>query len=154
MMLAEALIARKKFKTRLTDLQRRLLQSAVVQEGNQPHEDPAALLAELERVLAEYEHLIAQIHRTNLSARLSDGRSLTEATVARDILDEKMAILRGLADQAGKLNERYVHTELRYLPTVSVADLRKQIDAAAQARRKLDIAIQATNWQVNLVVSL
>ena len=150
MQLAEALIRRKEHKTRLSDLRRRLENAIVVQEGDQPFEDPEELLALLEATLESYEILIASIHRTNLSARLPDGRSLTEGIVARDILDERMAMLRHLADQAGRVNERVAHSELRYVPTVDVAALRRTVDTNAQERRQLDVMIQATNWRVAL----
>lgn len=150
MVLAEALIRRKEYKTRITDLQRRLQNVVVVQEGDTPFENPEDLLALFETVMQEYEALIAAIHRTNLAARLPDGRSLTEAIVARDVLDERMAILRALADQAGRVNERIAHSELRYVPQVDVAELRRAVDASARDRRTLDVQIQATNWRVDL----
>lgn len=150
MTLAEALIRRKEFKTRIADLQSRLQGVVVVQEGDQPFERPAELLEALGRTMEEYQGLIAAIHRTNLIARLPDGRSLTEAIVARDILDERMAILRGLAEQAGRVNERFAHSELRYVPQVDVAGLRRTVDGCARARRELDVQIQATNWRVTL----
>ena len=70
---------------------------------------------------------------------------------ARDALDERVATLRSLANQAGKVNERYVRSELRYTPTINVAKLRQDVDRSAQERRKLDVAIQATNWRVELL---
>lgn len=151
MILAEALTVRKEQRTRLDDLKTRLLQSALVQEGEPPPEDPEMLLLELDQQLDFYAQLVARIHLTNLSARLPDGRSITEAVAARDALDERVATLRSLADQAGKVNERYVRSELRYIPTVSVAKLRQDVDRSAQERRKLDVAIQATNWRVELL---
>ena len=136
MILAEALIRRKEFKTRIADLQRRLQSVLVVQEGDTPFENPQELLTLLGDMLGEYQALIAAIHRTNLIARLPDGRSLTEAIVARDILDERMAILRGLADQAGRVSERIAHSELRYVPQVDVAELRRTVAAWQGAHRK------------------
>lgn len=150
MMLAEALIRRKEYKTRLADLQRRLQSVVVVQEGDTPFEDPEELLAVLDSTLDDYRALIAAIHRTNLGARLPDGRSVTAGIVARDILDERMAILRALADQAGRVSERVAHSELRYVPQVDVAALRRTVDACAQERRQLDVQLQATNWRVAL----
>ncbi len=151
MILAEALTVRKEQRTRLDDLKTRLLQSALVQEGEPPPEDPEMLLLELDQQLDFYAQLVARIHRTNLSARLPDGRSITEAVAARDALDERVVTLRSLADQAGKVNERYVRSELRYRPTVNVAKLRQDVDRSAQERRKLDVTIQATNWRVELL---
>lgn len=150
MLLAEALIRRKEYKTRIADLQRRLQNVVVVQEGDTPFEDPEELFVLFEEAMEGYEALIAAIHRTNLAARLPDGRSLTEAIVARDVLDERLAIMRALADQAGRVNERVAHSELRYVPQVNVAELRRAVDANARDRRILDVQIQATNWRAEL----
>jgi len=81
MILAEALSVRKEMKARLNDFRTRLLQSAVVQEGEQPAEDPEVLLDLLEHELQGYAQLVSRIHRTNLAARLPDGRSITEAVI-------------------------------------------------------------------------
>lgn len=151
MFLAEALSIRKEQRTRLEDLKTRLLQSAVVQQGDRPPEDPEVLLMELEQQLEAFAQLMTRIHRTNLSARLPDGRSITEAVAARDALDERVATLRKVAEHAGKVNERYVHSELRYVPMVNVALLRQDVDRSAQQRRRLDVAIQGVNWTTELV---
>ena len=47
MKLAEALVLRADVQKRIRQMQSRLNQSALVQEGEQPPEDPQALLAEL-----------------------------------------------------------------------------------------------------------
>ncbi|GGK29807.1 hypothetical protein GCM10008955_24560 [Deinococcus malanensis] len=151
MILAEALITRKEYKTRLEDLRSRLQASAVVQEGDAPHESPEELLEALDGLLAEYGQLIARIHRTNLTAKLADGRTITEAIVDRDLLDERMAILRSLAEAGSRKNDRYAYSELRYLTTLDVGALRKEVDRRAKERRTLDIAIQAANWRNDLV---
>lgn len=151
MILAEALTVRKELRTRLDDLKTRLMQSAVVQQGDQPPEDPEVLLLELETQLTTYARLVARIHRTNLAAKLPDGSSVTEAVAARDALDERVATLRTLANHAGKVNERYTSSELRYLPTVNVALLRMEVDSSAQERRKLDVAIQQVNWRTEVL---
>ena len=49
MKLAEALILRASHQRRMDELESRLLRSAKVQEGDQPAENPKALLAELEQ---------------------------------------------------------------------------------------------------------
>lgn len=53
MKLAEALILRKDVQKRLSILERRLLDSARVQEGDLPFEDPQALLKELDALCAQ-----------------------------------------------------------------------------------------------------
>ncbi|HEX6122745.1 MAG TPA: DIP1984 family protein, partial [Ktedonobacterales bacterium] len=73
MKLAEALALRADAQKRIEQMRERLRQSVLVQEGEQPPEDPRALLAELERLIAEMTDLIARINRTNLATRLADG---------------------------------------------------------------------------------
>ena len=151
MFIAEALIVRKELKTRLADLKTRLNAVLVIQEGDTPVEDPLALLASLDQTLDEYRRLIISIHLSNLRASLPDGRSLTQAIVERDLLDEQMAILRTVAGEALKPNDRYAYSELRRVPTVDVAALRKEVDTLARKRRELDTALQRANWQHELV---
>lgn len=63
MKLAEALVSRADMQKRLEQLRERLRLSALVQEGEQPPENPADLLAELERLIAELTALIPRINR-------------------------------------------------------------------------------------------
>ena len=57
MKLAEALSMRSDLNTRLYQLQVRLNNNSRIQEGEEPSEDPQALLAELDEVLVICEHL-------------------------------------------------------------------------------------------------
>lgn len=61
MKLAAALVERKAAQQKLAELNERLQRAAVVQEGERPAEEPAALLAELEEVDARLERLILAI---------------------------------------------------------------------------------------------
>lgn len=150
MFIAEALIVRKELKTRIADLRARLDAVLVVQEGDTPVEDPLALLARLDETLEEYRQLVIRLHLSNLTSTLPDGRSLTQAVVERELLDEQMALLRRVAQEALKPNDRYAYSELRRVPTVDVAALRKEVDRLARQRRELDTALQRANWQHEL----
>ena len=63
MKLAEALILRADAQKRLQQLRERLNRSAKVQEGEEPAENPQELLAELDRLVADYGRLVKQINR-------------------------------------------------------------------------------------------
>jgi len=52
--------------------------NAVIQEGNDPHEDPNKLLKEAFGVLKELRSLIGKINAANVANKLADGRTLTE----------------------------------------------------------------------------
>lgn len=48
------------------------------------------------------------------------------------------------------MHDRFTRTELKYVPTVDVAELRQEVDQLAKAYRELDAAIQAVNWTVEM----
>ncbi len=149
--LGEALTIRKQLLTRIGQVRERLKASALVQEGEQPSEDPADLLREFDAMATELEHLVARINRTNLATRLPSGATLTDALAHRDALAMRQAVLRQVADVAGERQQRYGRAEIRILPTVDVGDLRRKADNLARERRELDAVIQETNWTTELV---
>jgi hypothetical protein len=63
--LAEALSLRANAARRIEQLRSRIVGNARYQEGEDPAEDPAALLTEAGEALREYETLIRRINRTN-----------------------------------------------------------------------------------------
>src|SRR5919204_597626 len=73
MKLGEALTLRSQLQTRIEQLRGRLRASALVQEGEQPPEDPASLLAEFDDLATQLERLVTQINHTNLATKLPDG---------------------------------------------------------------------------------
>lgn len=151
MKLAEALVLRADLQKRLAQMRTRLSHSALVQEGEQPPENPTELLAELEQMLMQLQDLMARINKTNLKASLPDGMTLTDALARRDILSLHHSIISGLAETASNRVERYGRSEIRRLATVDVAVLRRQLDELARQRRELDSTIQATNWTTDLL---
>ncbi|MDQ2904204.1 MAG: DIP1984 family protein [Chloroflexota bacterium] len=151
MKLAEALVLRADIQKRLAQMRVRLQQSALVQEDEQPPENPVELLAELEQMLSQLGTMIARVNRTNLQTQLPDGTTLTDALARRDVLDMRYSIVSDLANIAANRIERYGRSEIRKIATVDVAALRRQLDEIARQRRELDTAIQATNWNVDLI---
>jgi hypothetical protein len=150
MKLGEALTRRSDLQTRMVELRNRLTESARVQEGDTPHEDPAALLKEFDAVADELERLIGEINRANLAVRLADGRTLTEALARRDSLTLRHQTLRALAEAAAEKHDRYSRSEIKILSTVAVAEIRKRADDLVRERRELDVAIQEANWANDL----
>jgi hypothetical protein len=151
MKLAEALVLRADLQTRLAQMRTRLTQSALVQEGEQPPENPTELLTELAQMLAQLQDLVARINKTNLQATLPNGTTLTDALAQRDILSQHHSIINELANTASNRMDRYGRSEIRKLATVDVAALRRQLDELARQRRELDTTIQATNWTIDLI---
>ena len=149
MKLAEALILRADLQKRLLQLRERLELNARVQEGEQPAEDPAALLKELDALLSEQEDLFRRINLTN--ARTEAGGELLTALLARrDCLTEKISMLRDFLNTASNITGRTSRMEIKIHSTVPVAELRKQVDSLSKQLRELDIRIQSANWTAEL----
>lgn len=151
MRLAEALIERKNIKNNIDNLRKRLQRAAKVQEGDSPSEDAMELLRVIEGNLEQLRSLIVKINRTNLSATLRDGSNLMEAIAVRDMLALRRSVLEDLAREATPSRDRFTRTEIKFVPTVDVASIRKEADAIAKDYRELDAAIQAKNWEVELI---
>ena len=151
MKLGEALTQRSQLLVRMKHARDRLKDSALVQEGEQPPEDPRQLLSEFEAMANELQSLIARINQTNLTTRLATGETLTEALARRDVLGLRIRAVRQVADVAAARQERYSQSEIRFVATVNVADLRKAGDDLARELRELDASMQETNWTTDLI---
>ena len=151
MKLAEALVLRADLQKRIVQVRERLRQSALVQEGEQPPENPEQLLSELDQLLNQLGGMIVRINRTNMQAHLPDGEVLSDALARRDMLSLRYSVVGVLAETAANRIDRYGRAEIRRISTVDVAALRRQLDEIARQRRELDTVIQATNWAVDLV---
>lgn len=152
MKLAEGLLLRADLQKKLASLQARAQKYAVVQEGEQPAEDPRELLRQVDIVSAELEKLIFAINQANLRHTLPSGPTPTEALARRDGLSQRHAIVLGVADACAKPPERYGVKEIRWVATVDVAKLRERADDLAKQIRELNAAIQEASWQVELSV--
>ena len=146
MKLAEALVIRADLHKRVELLRTRLVESAKVQEGETPAEDPQALFQELDQSLAQLTTLITNINRLNLQTLLPDGSTLTNALARRDMIALRQSVLMSVVEAASTNQERYSLSEIRHTATVPVAQLRQEYDDLARQRRELDTQIQSTNW--------
>lgn len=150
MKLAEALQERADLNRRIEQLRYRLSNNVLVQEGEKPAEDPAALLEELEGSLARLEWLIARINLTNCAVKV-EGRSLTELIARRDVLSLRAEAYRRLVEEASQNTHRATRTEIKILSAVNVPALQRQADDASRELRLLDNTLQATNWTADLM---
>lgn len=151
MKLAEALSVRSDLQERLYQLETRLDNNSKVQEGEEPSEDPAALLAELDTIAAQLEDVIGRINRTNGATVSPDGRSLAQLVAHRDVMKRKASMLRSFLDSASSTVSRHSASEIKVVSTVDVKELRKTADAIAEDVRKTDMAIQELNWTTELI---
>ena len=150
MKLAEALQERADLNRRIEQLRYRLNNNVLVQEGEKPLEDPAALLEELESSFTRLEWLIARINLTNCAVKV-EGRSLTELIARRDVLSLRAEAYRRLVEEASQNTHRATRTEIKILSAVDVPALQRQADEASRALRLLDNTLQATNWTADLM---
>ena len=150
MKLAEALQERADLNRRIEQLRYRLSNNVLVQEGEKPLEDPAALLEELESSFTRLEWLIARINLTNCAVKV-EGRSLTELIARRDVLSLRAEAYRRLVEEASQNTHRATRTEIKILSAVKVPALQRQADDASRELRLLDNTLQATNWTADLM---
>lgn len=150
MKLAEALQERADLNRRIEQLRYRLNNNVLVQEGEKPLENPAALLEELESSFTRLEWLIARINLTNCAVKV-EGRSLTELIARRDVLSLRAEAYRRLVEEASQNTHRATRTEIKILSAVDVPALQRQADDASRELRLLDNTLQATNWTADLM---
>ena len=150
MKLAEALQERADLNRRIEQLRYRLNNNVLVQEGEKPLEDPAALLEELESSFTRLEWLIARINLTNCAVKV-EGRSLTELIARRDVLSLRAEAYRRLVEEASQNTHLATRTEIKILSAVDVPALQRQADDASRELRLLDNTLQATNWTADLM---
>jgi hypothetical protein len=151
MKLTEALMERKDLKTHMEALKKRLYANARVEDGTAPAEPPGVLLAELLDTVTAFEELVARIDRTNALAHFDDGEPLVRALIRKDMHRYRHLVLTNLADHAVAAPTRYSARELRTVPAVDVAELRRTADRTAREARLLDARIQRLNWATTLL---
>lgn len=151
MKLAEALVERKAAQTKISELNERLQRIILVQEGEQPVEQPSALLQELDDVVHRLEALIVAINRTNVQAQLPNGRTIMAAIAQRDVLRMQVSVLDTLIRSAGSTQFRTRGSEIKFVVTLDIAQLQRSRDRLARDYRELDTAIQGVNWSTDLV---
>ena len=149
MKLAEALNLRADLQKRIAQIKERLSNNVKVQEGDEPAESPEDLFAELDSALKDLEDLVFRINRTNLNT-VAGGKSLTELIAAKDILSLRISILREVLENANVRSDRFSRSEIRFVRTVDVAALQKQIDSLSKQLRELDVTLQQANWNTDL----
>ncbi|MBS5711211.1 MAG: DIP1984 family protein [Veillonella sp.] len=135
MKLAEALQERADLNYKISDLELRLTQNSLVQEGEAPNENPEELF-----------------NLTNCKT-IVEGRSITEIIAEKDSAALRLSAYRTLASSAGSINFRARGSEIKLIPTVNVKDIQKEADYIAKQVRLLDNLLQSANWTTELIES-
>ena len=147
MKLAQALQERADLNARIRQLNGRLTNNALVQEGEKPAEDPARLLAELNDCVARLEELMTRINLTNAKTKIG-ADTLTSLIARKDALHLRLSAYRSLIDAASRTAAR---TEIKILSAVSVPSLQKEADAMSKQLRTIENTIQENNWLTELL---
>ena len=150
MKLAEALSIRKDLQTRIEQLKVRIINNVRIQEGEQPAEDPTDLMKDLDSCLKQLEELIYRINVTNMHAKSGD-KTLTQLMAERDVLTNRVQVLREVFNQASSSSERYSRSEIKYVTTIDVKAMGKQLDKLSSQLRSLDVEIQSINFATELM---
>ncbi|MBQ4252777.1 MAG: DIP1984 family protein [Erysipelotrichaceae bacterium] len=150
MKLAEALQARADLNRTIDQLRNRLVNNALVQEGEEPNEKPSDLFREFNSSVKQLQELIARINLTNCAVKV-DGKTLTEMIAERDMLQKKIDVYKNVVNQASMNTHRATRTEIKVLSTIDVRSFQKDIDKMSKQLRELDNKIQQTNWTVDLI---
>lgn len=150
MKLAEALSIRKDLQTRIEQLKVRIINNVRIQEGELPAEDPTDLMKDLDSCLKQLEELIYRINVTNMHAKSGD-KTLTQLMAERDVLTKRVQVLREVFNQASSSSERYSRSEIKYVTTIDVKAMGKQLDKLSSQLRSLDVEIQSINFATELM---
>ena len=150
MKLAEALLLRSDIQKKLESLRERLSRNVLIQEGEEIFEKPDDLLKEAMSLADELEGLVFRINKKNLESKTEKGRSLTEAIAHKDALSLKHSLLNSSIQAAMKPTERYGMKEIRWVKTVDLSRLQKDLEGLAKAIRECNVEIQAANWSIDL----
>lgn len=150
MKLAEALQERSDLLRRIEQLRTRLDNNVLVQEGETPAENPAALLEELDRCIALCDELMKRINLTN-AAVMVEGETLTALLAHRDCLKMKLSVWHDAVNAASQTARRATRSEIRIHSAIDVPALQKRVDEASKLLRETDNRIQAANWLNDLI---
>ncbi|MBR6029326.1 MAG: DIP1984 family protein [Clostridia bacterium] len=151
MKLAEALQERADLSRRISQLRSRIVENALVQEGEEPPEEPRLLLEEMNRAVERQAWLVSRINLTN-SRLTMDGEPVTVLLARRDALQLKIRALQDICSEVG--DRRYTRSrgaEIRVVAAVDVAEMRKEADALSRDLRLLDNRLQQCDWTEDLM---
>lgn len=150
MKLAEALQERADLNRKIEELRRRLGNCVLVQEGEEPPEDPDLLLRELDESILRLETLMKCINLTNGRTK-ANGKTLTEIIARKDALFIRLSAYRDLVYTAGQSTGRARGTEIRVRALLKASALQAEADRTAKEIRELDNLLQETNWKTKLI---
>jgi len=76
---------------------------------------------------------------------------VSDAIAERDILEKRRDLLARMAEAASTRQDRYSKSEVKFIATVSVAELQNRVDRLAKDFRELDTRLPELNWKTDIV---
>lgn len=150
MKLAEALMLRADYQTKIEQLKKRIMNNVKVQEGEKPAEDPNELLNELDNVINSLSDLIIRINKTNSNTFFDGERTMADILAERDRLWMKRSALEKIIDASVIKQDRYSRSEIKFTRTINIMTLQKEMDLLSKRFREIDSKIQEKNWTTEL----
>ena len=151
MKLANALSERATLQEKIRDLRDRIEINSVAQDGEKAGDDVWMLLQTLDDALARYEKILTAINLTNSKTLTPEGTSVTALLSRREALEKRIDALNRMAQAATQSTHRYARNEIKWYPTVSIAEMRKVKDNAEKQLRLLNDRLQEINWTTELI---
>ena len=69
----------------------------------------------------------------------------------KDILSLRLSVLREVLADASVRGDRFSRNEIKFVRTIDIAVLQKQIDDSSKQLRELDVKLQQANWMTDLL---
>ena len=79
------------------------------------------------------------------------GRSLTDLLAERDMAKQRTRVLSAALKHLTERGDRFSRNEIKYVPTIDSAELRRRYEEAVSRLRKLDLLIQSVGWTTELL---
>lgn len=150
MKLAEALQERADLVNTIERLRSRVRNNALVQDGEEPAENPKELIKEIDGCIERFGYLVSKINKTNNETKIGDV-TITEVIAKKDALILKVSAYRDFVYEASNMAVRARGTEIKIVPAIKVTELQKEVDRLSREIRLLDNSLQATNWSTDLI---
>jgi len=151
MKLGELLMQRADLNKRIGQVEARLKEAVLVQEGDDPDGDPTELLVELNGLYDQMGTIVSAINGVNATATMQDGTPLGEALLLRNMLGKRIKSYQQVIGAAGSNNmSRYSRNEIKFVKTVDLVALQKHLDSLSRQHRDLDVEIQQRNWELDI----
>lgn len=150
MKLAEALQERADLNRNIEQLKDRLIHNVLVQDGEQPAENPEKLKRELDASISRLSYLISHINETNCNTFV-DGKSMTQMIAQKDALSVKIHTYKDVVYAGSQTSYRARNTEIKIKSAITVADWQSEIDRMSKELRLLDNKLQEYNWKTDLM---